>query len=187
MANCKGGGRRSGCICGMPAMTTTKQAIDSRSAYTYLYKTRRRICACVKEHIPSLSSKRLSVAATTEAVFFKQSIHRVGILRHHLVCSLPAVRTYAHALIYARKDPTQLVTGRHAPIGQTQQTQLQLQLLDVDLHIFFAFILLIHEGSHPGRSTRNSNPVMTFSAGPVPRVVQTTGSVHPQPTLPANC
>ena len=49
------------------------------------------------------------------------------------------------------------------------------------------FLLLIHEGSHSGRSTRNSNPVMTSSAGPVPRVVQTTGSVHPQPTLPANC
>ena len=32
---------------------------------------------------------------------------------------------------------------------------------------------------HIGRSTRNSNPVMTSSAGPVPRVVQITGSVHP--------
>ena len=42
---------------------------------------------------------------------------------------------------------------------------------------FFSFILLIQEGSHPGSSTRNSNPVMTSSAGPVPRVVQTTGSV----------
>ena len=28
----------------------------------------------------------------------------------------------------------------------------------------FSFILLIHEGSHPGRSTRNSNPVMTSGA-----------------------
>ena len=38
-----------------------------------------------------------------------------------------------------------------------------------------------------GWSTKNSNPVMTFSASPVPRVVQTTGSVHPkQPTL-SNC
>ena len=31
---------------------------------------------------------------------------------------------------------------------------------------------------HIGRSTGNSNPVMTSSAGPVPRIVQTTGSVH---------
>ena len=30
---------------------------------------------------------------------------------------------------------------------------------------FSSFILLIHEGSHPGRSTRNSDPVMTASAG----------------------
>ena len=52
---------------------------------------------------------------------------------------------------------------------------------------FFCFILLTHEGSRRGRSTRNSHPVMTSSAGPVPTVVQTTGSVHPQPTLPANC
>ena len=52
--------------------------------------------------------------------------------------------------------------------------------------IFFSFILLIHEGSHSGRSTRNPNPVMTSSAGPVPRLVQTKGSVHLQPTLP-NC
>ena len=29
----------------------------------------------------------------------------------------------------------------------------------------FYFILLTHEGSHPGRSTRNSNPVITSSAG----------------------
>ena len=33
---------------------------------------------------------------------------------------------------------------------------------------------------------RNSNPIMTSYEGPVPRVVQTTGSVHTQPTLP-NC
>ena len=46
------------------------------------------------------------------------------------------------------------------------------------VYFFFFFILLTHEGSIPGRSTRNSNPVMTSSAGPVPRVVQTTGSVH---------
>ena len=37
--------------------------------------------------------------------------------------------------------------------------------------IFFCFILLTHIGR-----TGNSNPVMTW-------VVQTTGSVHPQPTL----
>ena len=37
---------------------------------------------------------------------------------------------------------------------------------------------------HIGRSTRNSNPVMTSSAGMVPRVDQTTGPTHPQPTLP---
>ena len=37
-----------------------------------------------------------------------------------------------------------------------------------------------------GRCTGNNNPVMTSSEGPVPRVGQTTGSVHPQPTLP-NC
>ena len=36
---------------------------------------------------------------------------------------------------------------------------------------------------HIVRSTRNFNPVMTLV---VPRVVQTTGFVHPQPTLP-NC
>ena len=36
---------------------------------------------------------------------------------------------------------------------------------------FFSLILLTHKGSHPGRSTRNSNPVMTSSAGSVPRPV----------------
>ena len=40
---------------------------------------------------------------------------------------------------------------------------------------------------HIGRSTKNSNPVMTSSAGPVPRVVQTTGSVHPQLATLPNC
>ena len=39
---------------------------------------------------------------------------------------------------------------------------------------------------HIGRSTRSSNALMTSSAGTVPRVVQTTGSMHPQPTL-SNC
>ena len=34
-----------------------------------------------------------------------------------------------------------------------------------------------------GRSTGSSNPVMTSIAGPVPRVVQITGSLHPWPTL----
>ena len=51
--------------------------------------------------------------------------------------------------------------------------------------LFFSFILLIHEGSHPGRSTRNSKPVMTSSAGLVLRVFQTTGSVHTQPVYTA--
>ena len=32
-------------------------------------------------------------------------------------------------------------------------------------------LLLTHKESHPGRSTRNSNPVVTSSAGLVPRVV----------------
>ena len=36
---------------------------------------------------------------------------------------------------------------------------------------------------HIGRSTRNSNPAWHLPQV-VPRVVQTTGSVHPQPTLP---
>ena len=39
-----------------------------------------------------------------------------------------------------------------------------------NLCLSVCFILLIHEGSHPGRFTRNSNSVMTSSAGPVPRV-----------------
>ena len=51
---------------------------------------------------------------------------------------------------------------------------------------FFYFILLTHKRSHPGRSTRNSNPVMTSSVGPVPKVDQNTSSVHPPPRLP-NC
>ena len=38
---------------------------------------------------------------------------------------------------------------------------------------------------HIGSSNRNSNPVMTSSTGPVPRVVQTTGSVHATPTYTA--
>ena len=45
------------------------------------------------------------------------------------------------------------------------------------------FILLTHEGSHREvywDFQRN----LKSSAGPVPRVDQTTGSVHPQPTLP---
>ena len=33
--------------------------------------------------------------------------------------------------------------------------------------VFFSFILLTHKGSHIGRSTKNSYPVMTSSAGPV--------------------
>ena len=58
---------------------------------------------------------------------------------------------------------------------------------------FFPFILLIHEGSHPGRSTRNSNPVMTSFAGPVPLVpcnpslhcpIASSASTHSQ--QPAN-
>ena len=40
------------------------------------------------------------------------------------------------------------------------------------------FILLTHEGSHPGR---NSNSVRTSSAGPAPRVVQTIDSVRVHP------
>ena len=43
------------------------------------------------------------------------------------------------------------------------------------------FILQTYEGSHPGKSNGNSNPLMTLSAGPVPRVVQTIGSVHAPP------
>ena len=54
------------------------------------------------------------------------------------------------------------------------------------VNTFFS-ILLIHEGSHREVYQENSNPVMTSSAGPVPRVVQTTGSLHPRPTLPPNC
>ena len=52
--------------------------------------------------------------------------------------------------------------------------------------IHFFSILLTHEGSHR-EVCRDFQPSLTSSAGPVPRVNQTTvGSVHPQPTLP-NC
>ena len=38
---------------------------------------------------------------------------------------------------------------------------------------------------HTGRSARDSNPVMTLTDGPVPRIVQTTGSVHTDPAFTA--
>ena len=49
---------------------------------------------------------------------------------------------------------------------------------------FNVFICLMK--GHLGWSTGISNPVMTSSAGPVPRVGQTTQvpCAHPQPTLP---
>ena len=50
---------------------------------------------------------------------------------------------------------------------------------------YFFSILLTHEGSHR-EAYRDFQPSLTSSAGPVPRVVQTTGSVHLQPILP-NC
>ena len=51
-------------------------------------------------------------------------------------------------------------------------------------YLFFK-ILLTHEGSHR-EVYRDFQPSLTLSARPVSRVVQTTGSVHPQPILP-NC
>ena len=45
---------------------------------------------------------------------------------------------------------------------------------------------MAHEGSHPGRSaTGNSNPVMTSSVGPVPRVGQITDSMRIPPAYTA--
>ena len=44
-------------------------------------------------------------------------------------------------------------------------------------------ILLTHEGSYR-EAYRDFQPSLTSSAGPVTRVVQTTGSMHPKPTLP---
>ena len=52
-------------------------------------------------------------------------------------------------------------------------------------YTFFLSILLTHEGSHR-EVYRDFQPCLTSSASPVPRVVQTTGSVHPKPILP-NC
>ena len=50
----------------------------------------------------------------------------------------------------------------------------------------FSFsILLTNEGSHR-EVYQDFQPSLKSSAGPVPRVVQTTGSVHPQSILP-NC
>ena len=49
---------------------------------------------------------------------------------------------------------------------------------------FFYFILLTHKRSHPGRSTRNSNPVMKSSTDGAKGCFDRTGSVHLQPTLP---
>ena len=49
----------------------------------------------------------------------------------------------------------------------------------------FFSILLTHEGSHR-EVYRDFQPSLTSSVGLVRRVFQTTGSVHPQPTLP-NC
>ena len=52
--------------------------------------------------------------------------------------------------------------------------------------VYLFSILLTHEGSHR-EVNRDFQPSLTSSAGPVPRVDQTTGSVHPQqPKLP-NC
>ena len=70
-------------------------------------------------------------------------------------------------------------------------------LLSVYIRIFIVSCLchsecfFFHPADPRGITSRevyggNSNPVMTSSAGPVPRVVQNTGSVHPQPALP-NC
>ena len=52
-----------------------------------------------------------------------------------------------------------IVALPHLPIDTTNKRNM----------LFFS--LLTHEGSHIGRSTVNSNPVMTLSAGPVPRIV----------------
>ena len=56
-------------------------------------------------------------------------------------------------------------------------------ILNDALLVFFS-ILLTHEGSHR-EVYRDFQPTLTSSAGGA-KGYQTTGSVHPQPTLP-NC
>ena len=53
-------------------------------------------------------------------------------------------------------------------------------------HAHFFSILLTHEGLHR-EAYRDFQPSLTSSAGPVPRVLQTTGSVHPQLATLPNC
>ena len=64
-----------------------------------------------------------------------------------------------------------------------KDTQVDLGRVTLETELFS--ILLTHEGSHR-EVYRDFQPSLTSSAGPVPRVDQTTGSVHPQPILP-NC
>ena len=58
---------------------------------------------------------------------------------------------------------------------------LQLRPMPAWFSLYISFLLSCWSTrDNIGRSTRNSNPVMT-SSQVVPRVAQTTGSVHPQP------